>query len=75
MAHPVFPQVTPPSVLYITPDSLFVVSPRQGDPGDLFYIVEAGEYAVTILRDGEQVEVKRMREIQNGSRPLARTIG
>lgn len=59
MAHPISPHVTPPSVLYITPGSLFVVSPRQGDPGDLFYIVEAGEYAVTILRDGEQVEVMR----------------
>jgi len=29
----------------------------QGDAGDLFYVVESGEYAVSIMQDGKDVEI------------------
>ena len=30
---------------------------KQGDPGDWFYVVESGEYAVTINQGGKEVEI------------------
>ena len=41
---------------------------RQGDEGDNFYVVEQGEYAVTILQGGKQVEVLRY-TTANGTYP------
>ena len=32
---------------------------QQGDPGDWFYVVDSGEYIVTIKQDGKEVEILR----------------
>jgi CRP-like cAMP-binding protein/serine/threonine protein phosphatase PrpC len=42
---------------------------RQGDPGDEFYVLEIGEYVVTIENNGKAVEVLRYRPNPSGANP------
>ena len=43
---------------------------QQGDPGDWFYVVDSGEYIVTIKQDGKEVEILRY-TTAGGTNPCA----